>query len=60
MDRKEALKSMLNNLINDRQEEASLDLHSYMTAKMRDVAGLGSTASNAVEEPDFSDVELDD
>lgn len=42
MDNRAALKSMLNNLINDRQEEAQLDLHSYLTNKMKSVAGLTS------------------
>lgn len=46
MDKREALKSMLNNLINDKPEEASLDLHNFMTSKMREVSGLaGATAA---------------
>lgn len=49
-DKREALKSMLNNLINDRQEEATLDLHSYMTAKMQEVSGL---AAPVATETDF-------
>lgn len=40
MDKREQLKSMLNNLINDKSEEAGLDFHNYLTAKMREVAGL--------------------
>jgi hypothetical protein len=40
MDKREALRSMLNNIINDKPEQASLDLHTYLTQKMRDVAGL--------------------
>lgn len=52
-DRREALKSMLNNLINDRQEEATLDLHSYMTAKMQEVSGLAAPVA------DDTDIELD-
>lgn len=46
MDNKEALKSMLNNLINDKPEEASLDLHNYLTVKMKDVAGIGAQAAD--------------
>ena len=42
MDKREALKSMLNNIINDKSEEASVDLHNYLTVKMREVAGLGA------------------
>ena len=44
MDR-EALKNMLNNLINDKQEEATLDLHNYLSAKMKDVTGFATPAS---------------
>ena len=44
MDKREALKSMLNNLINDKHEEASMDLHGYMTAKMQEISGIGQPA----------------
>lgn len=37
---KEQLKSMLNNLINDKLEEADLDFHAYITAKMKVVTGI--------------------
>jgi len=59
MDNREALKSMLNNLINDKQEEASLDLHNYLTTKMKDVAGLGAAPADEVpaEAPTETDVE---
>jgi hypothetical protein len=50
----DALKSMLNNLINDKPEEATLDLHNYLTAKMKDVAGIGGT-----EDPVLADPELE-
>lgn len=30
---------MLNNFINDKKEEADMDIHKYMTAKMQEVAG---------------------
>jgi hypothetical protein len=39
-DKRELLRSMLNGLINDKPEEATLDLHTYLAAKMRDLAGL--------------------
>lgn len=45
MDKRELLKSMLHNLINDKPEEASLDFHNYLTPKTREVAGLGSTVA---------------
>lgn len=64
MDKREALKSMLNNLINDKPEEASLDLHNYLTTKMRDVSGLAATPDSeaaGVADDDFgTDVDLDD
>lgn len=50
MDRREAIKSMINNLINDKTEEASLDIHNVLVAKMRDVAGLGSTEVDAADD----------
>lgn len=40
MDKREALKSMLNNFINDKSEEASIDLHNYLVAKMRELTEL--------------------
>lgn len=56
MDNRENLRSMLNNLINDKQEEASLDLHNYLTAKMRDVAGISPASTST----DTDDVGTDD
>ena len=55
MDKREALKSMLNNLINDKHEEASMDLHGYMTAKMQEISGIGQQAAT---EPAVEDEEL--
>jgi hypothetical protein len=62
MDKREALRSMLNNLIQDRESEASVDFHNYITSKMRDISGLSSqapTAEPAVvadEDDDFQEV----
>ena len=56
MDKREALKSMLNNLINDKHEEASLDLHGYMTAKMQEISGIGQApAPQESEDEQLSD-----
>lgn len=55
MDKVEALKSMLNNLINDKHEEATLDFHSYVTDKMKDVTGISNATT--VEDDDFDDIE---
>jgi len=51
MDKREALRSMLNNIINDKPEQASLDLHTYLTQKMRDVAGRAPAEVPAEVEP---------
>ncbi len=42
------LRNMLNNLINDKPEEATLDLHNYVVSKMKDVAGIGGTEEPVV------------
>ena len=58
MSDKEHLKSMLNNLINDNQEQASMDLHNYLTGKMQEVAGLGAQSSGTPApeiEPELED-----
>lgn len=55
MDKREVLKSMLNNLINDKPEEAALDFHNYAVPKMRDIAGLSSS-----EVIDDEEVTVDD
>jgi hypothetical protein len=37
------LKSMLQSIINDRHEEASVTMHGYFVAKTKEVAGLGES-----------------
>jgi len=55
MEHKEQLKSMLQSIINGKEEEAAVTMHDYFVAKTREVAGLGSTVS----EDDFDlDAEL--
>lgn len=49
-DKREALRSMLNNLINDRNEEAKADFHNFVTAKSREVTGLAGQPE-VVEDP---------
>ena len=44
---------MVNNLINDKSEQASLDLHNYMTAKMKEVSGISAAV------PETTDTEID-
>lgn len=43
MDKREYLKSMLSNMLDDKHEQATLDLHNYLTDKMREVAGIASS-----------------
>jgi len=43
MDKREMLKNMLNNFINDKPEEATLDLHNYLSTKMREISGLATS-----------------
>lgn len=54
MDHKEALKSMLQDVINDKMEQASVTMHDYFVAKTREVTGLAQqpqTEDEQVEQP---------
>lgn len=55
MDKREILKNMLHNLINDKPEEAAMDFHNYITPKTREIAGLGMPAQAAQSDDDFDD-----
>lgn len=57
MDKRDALKSMLNNIINDKTEQAQLDLHAYLTAKMRDITGLSAQSVNDSDDLEHVDYE---
>lgn len=50
MDKREALKSMLNNVINDNTDAASLDLHNYLAVKMREVSGIAQAPAQVATE----------
>lgn len=50
----ETLKSMLQSIINNREEDAAVQIHDYFVAKTREVAGL---QTQATETTDYSDVE---
>lgn len=58
-DHSELLKSMLQSIINDRQEEASVTMHDYFVSKTREVSGLGGqtepTPAHAASEFDNND-----
>ena len=51
MDHQELLKSMLQDVINDKEDNARVTMHDYFVSKTRDVAGLRS-APVAESEPD--------
>lgn len=59
MDKREALRSMLNNLINDKHEEATLDFHNFLTVKSQEVSGLGGSVSTSGIADSDSDAEVD-
>ena len=54
-DHPELLKSMLQDIINDRTENATVTMHDYFVSKTREVAGMGQPADAYVDTPDFSD-----
>ena len=55
VDHAEALKSMLQDIINDKHDQATVTMHDYFVAKTREVAGLGAPV--ATEPSDTSDEE---
>lgn len=42
----EQLRSMLNNLINEKSAEATIDFHQYLTEKVKSIVGLSEGAKN--------------
>lgn len=50
------LRDMLQDIINDRPEQAQVNLHDYLVGKMRDIAGTVPAAST---EFDVNDDDLD-
>ena len=60
MDNRDNLRSMLNNLINDKAEEASLDLHNYLTTKMKEVAGISTASVNTSNDDDDDESTTDE
>jgi hypothetical protein len=43
MDKRELLKSVLQNFINDKPDEAKADFHQYLTLKSKEITGIGAT-----------------
>ena len=56
MDKKEYLKSMLTNMVHDRNEEATVDFHNYLQSKMREIV-VPATEAKVDEEVQTSDDE---
>jgi len=48
----ELLKSMLQDIINDRPEQAQVTMHDYFVSKTREVAGMGQPAQSPDPEDD--------
>lgn len=63
MEQKEILKSVVNDLINDKSDNASVSLHNYLTGKMRDVAGLSTqqeiTDTEVTDQDTDTEVDVD-
>jgi hypothetical protein len=53
---KEKLRSMLDNLIGDKPEQAQVDFHDYLGNKMQDTLGISPSEAPA-EEADDNDEE---
>jgi hypothetical protein len=61
-DNTEQLKTMLQDIINNRSEQAEVTLHDYFIAKTREVAGLAAeeTVDDANKDPEPGDDDPDD
>jgi hypothetical protein len=57
MDHKEVLRGMLQDVINDKMDQAAVSMHDYFVGKTRQVAGLA--AEETVEEPVVTDPAVD-
>ena len=55
---KELLKSVLNDLINDKHEQASVSLHSYLTTKTQEVSGLAQQKTEVTDEIETDEEEI--
>jgi hypothetical protein len=58
-DHAETLKSMLQSIINDRHEEASVTMHDYFVSKTKEVAGLGEPQSAPEDTTEVDTDEID-
>lgn len=44
MEKRDLLKSVLQNFINDKPDEAKADFHQYLTIKSKEITGLGNNS----------------
>ncbi len=59
MDKKELLRSVLQNFINDKPDEAKADFHQYLTLKSKEVTGIGaSQTQETTSEPEVTPPEV--
>jgi hypothetical protein len=56
----ETLKSMLQDIINNRQDQAAVTMHDYFVAKSRDLTGLSQATQVEVDEVEVDEVEVDE
>lgn len=56
-DRKELLKSMLSNFINDNTSQAEIDLHQYLTAKSQSIITRQNGQPEVTDIPDAQDID---
>lgn len=59
MDHQELLRSMLQDIINDKQENASVTMHDYFVSKTREVSGLAQEPEPVTYHDDFNDDDED-
>ena len=55
MDKRDLLKSVLQNFINDKPDEAKADFHQYLTLKSKEITGIGATPSFAQDDQEHSE-----
>lgn len=60
MDKRDLLKSVLQNFINDKPDDAKADFHQYLTLKSKEITGIGAPAVAAAANTDEPQVEDND
>ena len=60
MDKRELLKSVLQNFINDKPDEAKADFHQYLTLKSKEITGIGATPTAQENQTEVANDSTDD